>query len=59
MFYSAMSAEILRICKASTKFQDFIRYAKILTGRIIKEGSDKPHEQGSIETIQPSRRMFH
>ena len=51
MFYSAMSAEILLICKASTKFQDFIRSAKILTGRIIKEGSDKPHEQGSIETI--------
>ena len=37
MLYSAMSAEILRICKATTKCQDFIKSAKILTGRIIKK----------------------
>ena len=36
MFYSAMSAaEILRICKASTKFQNFLKSAEILIGRII------------------------
>ena len=40
-----MSAETLRICKATIEFQDFIKSAE-------KEGgSDKLHEKGSIETI--------
>ena len=38
MFYLAMSAEIHRICKATTKFQGFIKSAKILIGRIKKQG---------------------
>ena len=38
MFHSAMSAEILRIYKTTTKFQDFIKFAKILLGKIIKQG---------------------
>ena len=37
MFYSAMSAEILQICKATNKVRDSIRSAKILIGRIIKQ----------------------
>ena len=37
MFYSAMSAEILRICKRTTKFQDFIKSSEILIGRIMKQ----------------------
>ena len=34
-----MSAEILRICKAAAKFQDFIKFNKKLIARIIKQGS--------------------
>ena len=33
-----MSAEILRMCKAMTKLQDFLKFARILIGRIIKLG---------------------
>ena len=36
MFYSAMSAEILRICNATTSFQDFLRSSKILITRTKK-----------------------
>ena len=50
MFYSAMLAETLQISKATTKFEDFLKLAKILIGRIIKKGSDKPHEKGFFET---------
>ena len=46
MFHSAISAEILRICKVTTEFQDFIKSAKVEITRIMK-----PHEKGSIETI--------
>ena len=38
MFCSAMSAEILRIWKAKTKFQEFIKSANILIGRTKKQG---------------------
>ena len=38
ILYLAISAEILRICKAIFGFQNFIKSAKILIGRIIKEG---------------------
>lgn len=38
MFCLAMSAEILRMCKAMTKLQDFLKFARILIGRIIKLG---------------------
>ena len=37
MFYSAMSAEILRICKTTTKFQDFITSARTLIERTIRQ----------------------
>ena len=38
MFYSTVSAEIPRICKGVTKFQDFTKSAKMLVGRIIEQG---------------------
>ena len=37
IFYSAVSKGIPRICKATTTFQDFIKSAKILVGRIRKQ----------------------
>ena len=37
MFYSAMSAEILRICKTTTKFQGFITSARTLIERTIRQ----------------------
>ena len=37
MFYPAMSAEILRIGKVTTKSQDFIKSTKIIIGRITKQ----------------------
>ena len=51
MFYSAVSAEMLRICTATTKFQDITKSAKILIGSIKKEGLINQHENGSMETI--------
>ena len=38
MFYLEMFAEILRIYRATVKFQDFIKSAKTSIGRIIKQG---------------------
>ena len=38
MFYSAVSAEILWICKATIKFQDFIKSAKTMIRRIMQWG---------------------
>ena len=32
-----MSAEILRICKTTTKFQDFRKSSVVLIGRIMKQ----------------------
>ena len=43
IFYSAMSAKILRIRKTTTKLQDLKNYATILIGRIIKQGNLKNH----------------
>ena len=33
-----MSAEVLWVCKTTTKFQGFIKSAKIFIGKIIKQG---------------------
>ena len=49
MFYSAMSAEIIRICKAPTKFQIFLKSAETLIH--ITKAPGKSHGKGSIETI--------
>ena len=43
MFYSAISADILRISKATTKILDFIKSAKILIRRMIKQGDQVNH----------------
>ena len=43
IFYSEISAEILPICKGATKFQDFIKFAKMVIGRIIKQGGQVNH----------------
>ena len=43
MFYSAISADILRISKATTKILDFIKSAKILIRRMIKQGDQINH----------------
>ena len=37
MFCPVMSAEILRICKTTTKFQDFRKSSVVLIGRIMKQ----------------------
>lgn len=37
LFYLAVSVEILRIYKATTKFQHFLKSAEILIGRIRKQ----------------------
>ena len=42
-FYSAISADILRISKATTKILDFIKSAKILIRRMIKQGDQINH----------------
>ena len=38
MFYSVMTAEMLQIYKATSKFQNFLKSARILIKRIIKQG---------------------
>ena len=48
MFYSAMSAEILRVCKALTKFHDFMKSAKILIDKIIKQGGLISHTKKAL-----------
>ena len=50
--YSAMCTEIHRICKETTKFQDFIRSSKILiTKNHVTRGSEKSLEKGFVETF--------
>ena len=39
MFYSAISAEILRRCKTTNELQDSTKTAKILIGGVIKKGT--------------------
>ena len=43
-----MSAEILRFSKAITKFQDFIKFTKILIGRITKQGDPINHMKKAL-----------
>ena len=53
MFYSAMSAEILRICKATTSFKDFLESTNILIARIKKtRRSHKLHKKCYFETAE-------
>ena len=55
MFYTANYGEILQICKVTTKFQDFIKSAKIIIGRIMKEGGlVNCMQKGPVESIELS-----
>ena len=55
MFYSAMSAEILRICKARTSFKDFLESTNILIARIKKQGGLINHMKNAISKLQIGR----
>ena len=57
MFSSAMSAEILRICKAATKFQD-IKPTKILIGRIIKQGGLINHMKKALLKLAVTKNVL-
>ena len=48
LFYSAMSAEMLWTSKTSTKFLDFIKYAKILIRRITMQGDLIKHMKKAL-----------
>ena len=52
MFYSIISAELLRICSATTEFQDFILTSKTMTDRMNKQGACK---QGLVHIINKHR----
>ena len=39
MFYSTISAEVLRICRATSKFSDFKDSVEKLLVRMIKQGA--------------------
>ena len=56
MFYSAMSAEILRICNATTSFQDFLKSSKILITRIKKQGGVINHMKNTISNLLNSHK---
>ena len=43
-----MSVKILQICKATTKFQDFIKSPTILLERITKQESLKNHMETAL-----------
>ena len=59
MLYWAMFAETLRLYKATTKFQDFITFAKILIGRDHKiRGSDKQHEKALFKVFNSHEEYF-
>ena len=54
MFYSAISADMLRISQTTTKIRDFIKSAKILIRRIIKQGEQINHMNFFIVTRNAS-----
>ena len=53
MFFSAISAKLLRICRATTEFQGFILTSKTLIDRMNKQGACK---QGLVHIIN---KMLH
>ena len=42
MFYSTISAEVLRICRATSNLSDFVDSVKKLLKRMIKQGAQPP-----------------
>jgi len=41
MFYSSVSAEILRICRATSSLKDAVLSAKSVVGRMLRQGASK------------------
>ena len=46
MFYSTISAEVLRICRVTSNFSDFVDSVKKLLKRMIKQGAKPPKNVG-------------
>ena len=46
MFYSTISAEVLRICRATSNFSDFVDSVNKLLKRMIKQGAKPPTNVG-------------
>ena len=49
MFFSSIGAELLRICRATTDFDNFIPSAKLVMDRMKKQGADS---QGITKILQ-------
>ena len=49
MFYSTISAEILRLCRATTELDDFITTSKVLVQRMTKRWASN---KGMINIIK-------
>ena len=51
MFFSTISAELLRICRATTAFPSFVVTAKTLITRMKKQGADVLGIQNSVRKM--------
>jgi hypothetical protein len=51
MFYSTISAEVLRICRASSNFDFFNRACKPFLNRMIQQGAKKDGTRISITRL--------
>ena len=59
MFFSAILAEILRICKATTNFRDFTNCTKLLIERIKKQGGlIKPMKNALLKLFNRHEECF-
>ena len=58
MFYSTISAEVLRICRATSKFSDFVDSVKKLLTRMIKQGAKTPTVVGKSGGNQEVRKIL-
>ena len=55
MFYSTINVEVLRICRATSNFSDFVDSVKKLLKRMIKQGANPPTivgREGGNEAIK-------
>ena len=58
MFYYTISAEVLRICRATSNFSDFVDSVKKLLKRMIKQGAKPPTNVGEREGVKRSRKFY-
>ena len=58
MFYSTISAEVLRICRATSNFSDFLDSVKKLLKRMIKQGAKPPTIVGREGGMKRSRKFY-